>query len=220
MTDRLACICAHIPQAKIFADVGCDHGYCTKYVLDNGLCERAYACDVSAACLEKARTLLKDEIAAGRCVPVCADGLEGLAEQPDCVLCAGMGGEEIVRIFSKRPLPARFVFQPMKNSEKVRRFLLARGARVTLDTTFSDAGKFYDLIAGEGTGGDAYSEFEYRSGRDNLKAPGRAFLGKVSSEAETLRGALRGVAAGRQREELLARLHELEDIADAIEEYL
>lgn len=219
MTGRLQFICEHIPRAKVFADIGCDHGYCTKFVLDNDLCERAYACDVSEACLEKARTLLKNEIAAGRCVPVCADGLEGLREEADCVLAAGLGGEEIVRMFTQRALPEQFVLQPMKNAEKVRRFLLARGAHLTCDVTFADAGRFYDLITGTAAGGDSYSEFEYRYGRDNLKSPSRAFYEKTEREIETVRGALRH-AAGEQREGLLARLHELEGISDAIEERL
>ena len=216
MNARLQFICGHLPRARVFADIGCDHGYCTKYALEHGLCERAYACDVSAACLKKAETLLENEIAAGKCTAVCADGLGGLPERADCVLCAGMGGEEIVRIFSEGELPERFVLQPMKNSEKVRRFLLGRGARITLDVTFSEGEMFYDLIAGEGRGEDAYSGFEYRYGRDNLKRPGAAFLAKIRREAQTVRGALKG-ASGGNREELLGRLHELEGIADAIE---
>ena len=48
MTERLAYICRHIPRARVFADIGCDHGYCTQYVLERGLCERAYVSDVSA----------------------------------------------------------------------------------------------------------------------------------------------------------------------------
>ncbi len=220
MTGRLAAICAHIPPSKVFADIGCDHGYCTKYALDHGLCERAYLSDVSAACLHKAETLLSAQIAAGRCFAVCADGLEGLPEPPDCVLCAGLGGEEIVRIFSGRELPAAFVLQPMKNTEKVRRFLIGRGAHLDYDATFSDGGKCYDLIAGRGAGGDSYSEFDYRYGRDNLKTPGHAFLAKIRRSAATARHALRGAKETGQRERLLAKLHELEGIADAIEEYL
>ncbi len=220
MTGRLQFICAHIPSCEVFADIGCDHGYCTQYALENGLCKRAYISDVSAACLKKAETLLAKEVQTGRCIPVCADGMEGLPEAPDCVLCAGLGGEEIVRILSEHPLPARFVLQPMKNSEKVRRFLVARGAHIARDVTFSDDGKFYDLLAGSGRGGDEYSEHEYRYGRDNLKAPGRAFYEKIGRDVATVQEALRCVRTRGQREELLVRLGELEAICDAIEECL
>lgn len=216
--DRLSLICAHIPACRVFADIGCDHGYCTAYVLEKGLCERAYVSDISAACLKKAETLLAAEIAAGRCVPVCADGLDGVKDA-DCVLIAGMGGEEIVRILSRAPLPERFILQPMHNVEKVRRHLLARGAHIEEDFTFED-GKFYDLIVGSAAGGDVYSDFEYRYGRDNLKAPSAAFLRKVRKDADVLREALAAGVRGEQREALRVKLHELEAISDAIEERL
>ena len=216
--DRLSLICAHIPACRVFADIGCDHGYCTAYVLEKGLCERAYVSDISAACLKKAETLLAAEIAAGRCVPVCADGLDGVKDA-DCVLIAGMGGEEIVRILSRAPLPERFILQPMHNVEKVRRHLLARGAHIEEDFTFED-GKFYDLIVGSAAGGDVYSDFEYRYGRDNLKAPSAAFLRKVRKDVDVLREALAAGVRGEQREALREKLHELEAISDAIEERL
>ena len=216
--DRLSLICAHIPACRVFADIGCDHGYCTAYVLEKGLCERAYVSDISAACLKKAETLLAAEIAAGRCVPVCADGLDGVKDA-DCVLIAGMGGEEIVRILSRAPLPERFILQPMHNVEKVRRHLLARGAHIEEDFTFED-GKFYDLIVGSAAGGDVYSDFEYRYGRDNLKSPSAAFLRKLRKEADVLREALAADVKREQREALLERLHESEAIIDAIEERL
>ena len=93
--DRISVICAHIPACRIFADIGCDHGYCTAYVLEKGLCEKAYVSDISAACLKKAETLLHNEIAAGRCMPVCADGLDGVRDA-DCVLIADVLGVALV----------------------------------------------------------------------------------------------------------------------------
>ena len=91
MTARLEIICAHLPHAEVFADIGCDHGYCTAYVLEKGLCERAYVSDISAACLKKAETLLAAEIAAGRGGPRGAAGLGGAQEAGRGAL-SGVGG--------------------------------------------------------------------------------------------------------------------------------
>lgn len=182
---RIEIICSYLPKTDVFADVGCDHGYCTKYMFDHNLCRLAYISDISAESLKKAETLLCEEIGAGRCIPVVADGLQGIGPC-DCVLIAGMGGEEIVRILKRCDLPSKFVLQPMKNTEKVRAFLSERGCRITSDITFED-GKFYDLIAGENRGGDRYSEKELRYGRDNLRTPSSAFLKKIGQETEKLR---------------------------------
>ena len=101
---RIDIICSHLPEADVFADIGCDHGYCTQYMLKNRRCRLAYISDISAGSLQKARTLLAREVEEGRCIPVVADGLDGVKEC-DLVLIAGMGGEEIVRILERGYLP-------------------------------------------------------------------------------------------------------------------
>lgn len=219
MTRRLRVICSRIPRAETLADIGCDHGFCTAYALAHGLCGRAYISDISAASLKKAETLLAREIADGRCVAVCADGTDGVPEDVECVLIAGMGGEEIVRILSARRLPRRFVLQPMKNTAKVRAFLLERGAKILEDFTFAD-GKYYDLIVGEGAGGDVYSDYEIEFGRDNLRAPGNDFAEKLREERENLRAALRRAEDRAGRGALRVRLCRIEEVYNAITEDL
>ena len=39
---RIDIICSHLPEADVFADIGCDHGYCTQYMLKNRRCRLAY----------------------------------------------------------------------------------------------------------------------------------------------------------------------------------
>ena len=55
---RIDTLCSFLTPAKVFADVGCDHGYCTEYMLKNGLCEKAIFSDVSKGSLAKAEKLL------------------------------------------------------------------------------------------------------------------------------------------------------------------
>ena len=38
---RIDTLCSLLTPCKSFADVGCDHGYCSEYMLKNGLCEKA-----------------------------------------------------------------------------------------------------------------------------------------------------------------------------------
>lgn len=217
MTERLAKICSYLPACKVFADVGCDHGYCTQFMLERELCERAYISDVSAPSLKKAETLLQQYVAAGRCVLVCADGLTGIAEPCDCVLIAGMGGEEIVKILAKGEIPSKFVLQPMKNSEKVRAFLCGHGCGIAYDGTFFAEGKFYDLICGEANGGARYTEAELLFGRDNLKRPTREFFQKLQAEICKLEALLKEPMQKSSRRELEQRLRALKGVAHEIE---
>ncbi len=217
MTKRIKEICSHIPKAEAFADVGCDHGYCARYVLENDLARRVYITDISAQSLEKAKTLLKNEIEAGRCVALVGNGLSVLPEECT-VLIAGMGGEEIVKILSEK-IPPVFLLQPMKNTEKVRRFLAKNNCSLSLDYTFED-GKFYDLILGTRGGGDRYSEEEFLYGRDNLVRHSPAFIKKVRMERDKLANYLRLTRSYEERERLIQRLSEKERLLDEIDKNL
>ncbi len=183
---RIDTLCGHLRPASLFADVGCDHGYCTEYMLKNGLCERAIFSDVSKGSLAKAESLLAPYVRKGVATAVLGDGFYGVPKEADEVLIAGMGGSEILSILADEKygfLPDRFVFQPMHDSEKLRRYLVAQGARIELDYTFKD-GKFYDVLVGTATkrGGqvrDEYSEAAYEFGRDNLRQMPSAFVERV-----------------------------------------
>lgn len=217
MTGRIREICSNLPKTGTLADIGCDHGYCTKYAFEHDLCTRAYISDISAGSLQKAQALLKKEIAAGRCIPNLSDGMEGIGAC-DCVLIAGLGGEEIIRILTGRALPARFVLQPMRNTDKVRAFLLERGARLERDYTFADGGYFYDLVTGTGTGGDLYSDFELLFGRENLTAPSKAFCEKMFCERAKIKERMTRKMSAKSRAALVERLSVLEVVTSAIED--
>ncbi len=182
---RIDMLCSLLGKADVFADVGCDHGYCSEYMLKNGLCRKAILSDVSQGSLRKAETLLADYLADGRAVSVLGDGFFGVGQDVDEVLIAGMGGSEIVEILSDDKygfIPKKFVFQPMHDTEKLRRYLLKNGACIERDFTFCDK-KYYDVICGKNqkAGGQVrgYSDAEYEFGRENLAKMPKAFVEKI-----------------------------------------
>ena len=128
---RIRTLCGELLPCKSFADVGCDHGYCTQYMLERELCGSAVFSDISAASLAKAERLLEPYVRAGRARGVCCAGLERVPRDTEQVLIAGMGGDEISDILAARFLPPVLVLQPMRNTRRVREFLLANGYAVT-----------------------------------------------------------------------------------------
>lgn len=213
--NRIEEICSVLKKGKILADVGCDHGYIADLALKKGLFEKVYLSDISAGSLKKAEALLSEEIKKGRCIPVVADGMKGLPLNVDTLLIAGLGGEEIIKILREGYLPKQFVFQPMKNAEKLREYLLECGAKIERDDTFSCGGYYYDLIAGENSGGSSYSALEIKFGRDNLTCRGEAFLGKLHEECKKLEGYLREESMSEQnRRKLGDQLKQLREILD------
>ncbi|MBQ7924436.1 MAG: SAM-dependent methyltransferase [Clostridia bacterium] len=184
---RIDTLCSHLEKTASFVDVGCDHGYCSEYVLKNGLCENVIFSDVSRGSLAKAEKLLAPYVLQGKAKGVLGDGFLGVPKSTETVLIAGMGGSEIVSILSDKKygfLPERFVFQPMHDSEKLRRYLVENGGILERDYTFAD-GKFYDVIVGRGaTFGEAqtYTDAEYEFGKENLSAMGEAFVARTEKQ--------------------------------------
>ncbi|MDE6373506.1 MAG: class I SAM-dependent methyltransferase [Clostridia bacterium] len=168
---RIEKICSYIERSDTFADIGCDHGYCTRYALQSGMCGSAIIADISSKSLNKAEELLAPYIEDGRCRAVCCDGLRDIPRDIGQVLIAGMGGEEIIKILTEGFIPEKFIFQPMKNADKLRRFLLSSGCEITVDDIFKD-GKFYFIIKGKREGNRlSYTAEEYAFGRDSLNNP-------------------------------------------------
>lgn len=185
---RIDTLCSLLTKVNTFADVGCDHGYCSEYMLKNELCEKAILSDVSKGSLAKAEALLAPYIRAGKAVSVLGDGFFGVPNDVDEVLIAGMGGSEIISILSDRKhgfMPKRFVFQPMHDAEKLRRYIHENGGYIEKDYTFQDV-KFYDVIVGgrrecigQGCDETPYTDAEYEFGRDNLKTYPEAFTARL-----------------------------------------
>lgn len=209
-TKRLQTVCGQLSPCDTLADVGCDHGYCTLYALEHGLCRRAVISDISRSSLRKAEELLSSYIAEGRVESVCCAGLSQVPCDCDQVLIAGMGGEEIVKILEGGFLPQGLVLQPMKNTEKVRAFLLEKGYSLVRDFLFYDGPKHYDLLRAErGAPPRAYGSLELEFGYDNIHTPSPDFRRFLQGEIENARGRLEKADASRAAlQERLRRLEE------------
>ncbi len=192
-SKRIDILCSHLCKVKSFADVGCDHGYCTEYMLKNSLCERAIFSDVSRGSLAKAEGLLRPFVEGGKATPALGDGFYAVPKDTEQVLIAGMGGSEIVDILSDEKygfMPRLFVFQPMHDSEKLRRYILANGGYLERDYTFED-GKYYDVLVGGRAeyGGQVrveYTDAEYEFGRENLTLTVPAFIARTKKQLRNI----------------------------------
>lgn len=219
VSNRIKTLCALLAPTDSFADVGCDHGYCTEYMLASGKCQFAIFSDVSKGSLQKAQVLLASYVEEGRAVGVLGDGFFGVPDTVGEVLIAGMGGSEILSILTDKNhgfLPKTFVFQPMLNADKLRRWLLDNGAYITRDFTFKD-GKYYDVICGRrlenGEAAQVYSEMEIEFGKENMETLPSAFLERTAKHLEDVERFL--ATDGLQEESragLLARKAKLEKV--------
>ena len=210
MSKRFNILLSLIPDCRVFADVGCDHGYMSYEMLKNRKCDRVIVSDISADCLKKAETLLQETFP-DKFTAVVSDGFENVGNC-DCALIAGMGGDTISDILAAAAgrLPEYLVLQPMKNSQRVRRDLVSLGYEILRDYTFRD-GKFYDVILAKKGGNETYTADDYAYGRDNLTEKGEDFIALVNSRIDELKEA-KEKASETSRKEIEKRITELEKI--------
>lgn len=187
MNNRLQNIFNLITKCTSFADVGCDHGYIAKAVIESQKCQNVFVTDISESSLSKAERLLRKHIADKKVTAICCDGLQKVP-QCETVLIAGMGGEEIIKILSQAAYkPEKLVLQPMKNTDKLRRYLIGSGYAIKRDFIFKDGErKFYNAIyACYGEPFEAYSEIEYEFGRENLVNRRQDFIDYLKQQLQS-----------------------------------
>lgn len=148
---RLQAACLLIQKCETFADVGCDHGFVSQYVLQNGLAQKVFACDISTPSLNKARLLIGEN---ERIEFLVSDGFSALASTPSQAAILGMGGDEIIKIISGSKCAARLILQPQNHAYELRKYLFDSGFIIKSDFCVFDRGRYYDIMAAEKGSGE------------------------------------------------------------------
>ena len=134
MDSRLL-TCAKLCKGDVLCDVGTDHGYLPCYMIENGLCKKAYACDIARGPLNSAIEHIKERCLSDRITALLSDGLDSV-EKGDVtdVVIAGMGGELIAQIISRCEWlkeGINLVLQPMTKPDILRKSLFDLGFCIT-----------------------------------------------------------------------------------------
>jgi len=173
LDERLGAIAALVldeigekPQPTA-ADIGCDHGQLTAYLLER--CERLImtASDISAPSLEKARRLLGSKGLDARVQLCVADGLKGIDTPVDVIVIAGMGAEMILKIIGesrKRIGDALLIMQANVDLPMLRAKLAQEGFCVEKEVFTLAAGRRYVTLCA-------------RQGKSRQITPQEALLG-------------------------------------------
>ena len=117
ISKRLLCCAGFVEPGARVADIGTDHGYLGIYLLKNGIARQVTACDLRPLPLRNAQENAERFGVGAQMEFLLSDGLERVApDRIDTVVCAGMGGDLIVRILEAcawiRDPVYRLVLQP------------------------------------------------------------------------------------------------------------
>lgn len=148
LSKRLQCIADLVPVGSRVVDVGTDHAYIPLWLLEHGVSEYVIASDIKEGPLEKAKNNALREGTREGIRFVLAPGLAGCeAEEVDCILIAGMGGETIIEILTAAPWAREkhLVLQPQTKLPQLRRWLNDNAYDVIDARLVYDSGRLYQV---------------------------------------------------------------------------
>ena len=149
-------------QVKM-ADVGCDHGYLSAYLLERCEALSVLACDVSAPSLQKAKEYMGAKGYAQRVRFAVGDGLAVVDEEMDAIVIAGMGGQLILRIVREgldKIGSAALILQANTDIPMLRQGLAQLGFAIEKEAFAEAAGRHYVTLLAHSAQGNTLSERE------------------------------------------------------------
>ena len=151
LSRRLRTAAAYVRDHSVAADVGCDHGKLSAFLLKSGRADYVYATDIKEQPLEKAAALLSSGEFEGRYECVLTDGLKGLpGERITDVIISGLGDDVIEHVIIEAPWlknsEKQMILVPSSRHEKVRSFLKREGFQIKGETAVFERKHCYTVI--------------------------------------------------------------------------
>ena len=148
LSERLQMLARMVTPGSRVADVGCDHGFLSIYLVQEEICPHVIAMDVRKGPLSAAREHINAKGLGAYIETRISDGLQKLQPgETDTVVCAGMGGRLMERILTESLEKAiqlqELILQPQSEIQEFRKFLRSTGFRVNEEDMVWEDGKYY-----------------------------------------------------------------------------
>lgn len=145
LSPRLQTCCSFVHNGDRVADIGCDHGYLSIYLLKNGIAQAVIASDINKGPLESAIRNSEKFGVRDKMSFYLSDGVRNIPRDFDTLVCAGMGGDTMVSILEAAPWlkssQYRLVLQCQSKNGALRRYLTENGWKILQEQVVKD-GKF------------------------------------------------------------------------------
>ncbi len=153
-----------VRNGSVAADIGTDHAYLPAWLVLNGKCPKALACDLRKGPLDNAKKTVEQYGVADKITLRLSDGFDKIesTDADDFIMC-GMGGTLMTELVSRtdwlKDPQKLLIIQPQSHAEDIRSYLINNGFEIIKENACSDNGKLYCAFCAEWTGSaKEYSE--------------------------------------------------------------
>ena len=160
LSNRLQAVADLLDYHEAIADIGCDHGFVSIYLIESRKASKVLAMDVNKGPLERAREHVTEKRLSTYIETRLSDGAkainfikdeEGTSQlEVQAALIAGMGGRLMIRILQdsldKFTSMDEFILQPQSEIPKVRQFIREIGYHIEKENMILEDGKYYPMM--------------------------------------------------------------------------
>lgn len=151
LSARMQALADMVSRGRVVCDVGCDHGWVSIYLVQQGIASKVYAMDVGIGPLERAKEHIRSYHLENYIEPRLSDGLASLqVGEADCMVCAGMGGPLMMKILTEGREKAKamkeLILQPQSEIARFRAFLRQEGYQIVRENMVLEEGKYYPMM--------------------------------------------------------------------------
>lgn len=223
LSERLKMNVSLVPKGARVADIGCDHGYASIWLVQEGIAERVIASDVNRGPIERA---IKHVRLAGlerqiECRQ--GNGTERLLPgEVDTLMIAGMGGPLMIHMLSEGKAVLQqvrtLILQPQSDIGAVRYYLWEHGFSICQEKICLEDGKYYFALQAKRreaeSGERPEAEWQFRYGTYLALRRDPIFQNYLNKEKNTFERILENpqfASAGQGvREEIKGKIREIE----------
>lgn len=148
LSERLRTIAEMVTPGLSVADVGCDHGFVSIYLVQKKISDKVIAMDVRKGPLSAAAEHIRQYHLEDYIETRLSDGIRKLDKgEAQCMICAGMGGplmqEILLYDFEKTTGFQELILQPQSELKEFRSFLRNHGFQIIEERILCEEGKYY-----------------------------------------------------------------------------